>query len=102
MPHEFTPGQKLLFVEPDFLSSIVTFIEVDEGWDHVQFSDHTPERPSVATVRPSRVFAIGDEALRKMEIELAMALARGDDWRIDSLVIIRDEIKRLIDEGVPA
>lgn len=95
MTYEFQPGEAVLFHAPGFLSTIATFLAMDEGWPHIRFSDHTDLRPSEATTRPSSVLPISKAAIQAVEIELAMALARADMLRIDVLAKLRDDLKAL-------
>ncbi len=96
MAHTFQAGELVLFHEPDFLTTIATFISMDEGWPLIQFSDHTPSTPSQATCRPSRVLPIDDLALVIVQAEYGKAIARGERWRCEVLASLLEEVSAIL------
>lgn len=95
MAHTFQAGELVLYHEPDFLTTIATFISMDEGWPLLQFSDHSPSTPSQATCRPSRVLPIDDLALTIVRAEYGKAMAHGKIWRCGILASLLDDVAEI-------
>lgn len=97
MTYTFKPGEAVLFHEPDFLTTIATFIELDEGWPVIRFADHTDVTPSQTVCRPSRVLPIDEEAAAMVGRECKKAIARGDYLRTELLTQVFEEVKAIAD-----
>lgn len=83
----FIKGQQLLFMGPATAWLLVDFIENDEGWSKVRFSDK-----SETTVRPSHVRPLNDRTMDLVLDEYARIIATRDPITIECIALTASRV----------
>lgn len=83
----FIKGQQLLYMGPVTAYMLVDFVEPDEGWCKIRFSDE-----SEATVRPSHVRPLNTRTMEILLDRYAEVIGGGDHLQIGNMALVVERV----------
>lgn len=89
----YVSGERVIFRNPEILTTLATYIADDEGWCFIAFEDDSPYLPSRLTVRPSMVHPLLGNSISLLTHDLRESVERNDLLKADNLT---DLVKRVI------